>query len=714
MPLINESAHHEESSVPKELWRPSAPQATLIYDFMTKTSQKHGVSLHDYHDLWNWSVSEPSKFWEEIWHYTSIKAHTPYDQVSRVQLTHRYHCLTVPQVLEPGMALFPRPHFFQGSKLNFAENLLYPTNAPDENSIAIIAATESGREFVSWKDLRERVRQCANAMGAAGVQSGDRVAGFLGNNANTVVAMLAATSLGAFWTAVSPDTGVHAVLERLKQIEPKILFADNASMYNGKVHDACAKIRQIVPELPSLELLVVFPSFESLEINIDEMNPSRGKACMYETFLSTAREPSAPLEFPSFDADHPVYILYSSGTTGAPKPIVHGALGTLLQHKKEHTLHCDIRPGDRLFYFTTVSWMMWHWNVSGLASGATVVLYDGSPFRPFDPEGGKGEMAMPRLIDELQITHFGTSAKYLSILEQASLNPREHPYRPVTLQTLRAIFSTGSPLAPSTFEYVYSSIHPDIMLGSITGGTDILSLFCSGCPILPVFKGEIQCRSLGMAVSVFDYAGNDISASDEAGDLVCTKPFPAQPVMFWPPGSLGAEKYRKSYFDVFGPSVWHHGDFVHLNPRTGGVIMLGRSDGVLKPGGVRFGSSEIYNVLLKHFPEMEDSLCVGRRREGEPDETVVLFVKLPSSDDGPSTMTQELAARIQATIRKELSPRHVPGIVDACPDIPVTSNGKKVENAVKQILCGLNIKTGASVANAACLDWYRKWAEEHA
>lgn len=597
--------------------------------------------------------------------------------------------------------------------MNFAENLLYPANAPHEDSVAIIGATEADRELVSWKDLRERVRQCTNAMKSAGVQSGDRIAGFLGNHANTVVAMLAATSIGAFWTGVSPDTGVHAVLERLKQIEPKILFADNASLYNGKVHEAYAKISQIVPELPLLELLIIFPAIKSVEFNLDEVKPQKGTVCMYETFLSTAQDSSAPLEFASLDADHPVYILYSSGTTGAPKPIVHGSLGTLLQHKKEHTLHCDIRPGDRLFYFTTITWMMWHWLVSGLASGATIVLYDGSPFRPMDPEGGKGEMAMPRLIDELQITHFGTSAKYLSVLEQASLNPRKHRNRPVTLQTLKAIFSTGSPLAPSTFEYVYSSIHPDIMLGSITGGTDIVSLFCSGCPILPVYKGEIQCRSLGMAVSVFDYAGNDISATGEAGDLVCTQPFTAQPVMFWPPGPAGAEKYRKSYFDAFGPSVWHHGDFVRLNPKTGGVFMLGRSDGVLKPGGVRFGSSEIYNVLLKHFPEIEDSLCVGRRREGELDETVVLFVKLASQGDAAPAISQDLVARIQAAIRKELSPRHVPGIVDACPEIPVTSNGKKVENSVKQILCGLNIKIGASVANASCLDWYRKWAEQH-
>ena len=607
--------------------------------------------------------------------------------------------------------MFPRPAFFDGSTLKFAENLLYPAAAPDENTTAIIGATEADREYISWKELRESVRKCANALKEAGLQTGDRVAGFVGNHANTVVAMLAASSIGAFWTGVSPDTGVHAVLERLKQIEPKILFADNASLYNGKVHGSHAKVAEIVSSLPNLEHLVLFEP-QSLDFNLDQVRPEHGKAVTYTDFLSAVRDPAAPLEFASLRPDHPVYILYSSGTTGAPKPIVHGSLGTLLQHKKEHLLHCEIRPGDRLFYFTTTTWMMWHWLVSGLASGATIVLYDGSPFRPFDTEGGKGEMAMPRLIDELQITHFGTSAKYLSMLEQAALNPSKHPHRPVGLKTLKAIFSTGSPLAPSTFEYIYSSIHPDIMLCSITGGTDILSLFCSGCPILPVYKGEIQCRSLGMAVSVCDYAGNDISASGEPGDLVCTTPFPAQPVMFWPPGPAGLEKYRKSYFDVFGPKVWHHGDFVRLNPKTGGVVMLGRSDGVLKPSGVRFGSAEIYNVLLKNFADdIEDSLCVGRRRDGiDSDETVVLFVKLTPST---SINLPELAARIQGVIRKELSPRHVPGIIDACPEIPVTSNGKKVENAVKQILCGLNIKIGASVANASCLDWYREWASEH-
>jgi acetoacetyl-CoA synthetase len=621
-----------------------------------------------------------------------------------------------PQVLDPNMPLFPRPHFFEGCRLNFAENLLFPAKYLGDDAVAIIAATETDREFISWQELRERVRQCANALKQHGLRVGDRVAGFVGNHANAVIAMLATTSIGALWTAISPDTGVHAVLERLKQIEPQVLFADNASLYNGKVHGTQPKVAEIVSELPSLEHVLIFREIRSHDLELASVKAQRGQTQWYEDFVSATQDKTAPLQFESLDPNHPVYILYSSGTTGAPKPIVHGALGTLLQHKKEHVLHCDIRPGDRLFYYTTTTWMMWHWLVSGLASGATIVVYDGSPFRPFDVENGKGEMAMPRLIDELQISHFGTSAKYLSMIEQAALNPRKHPHRPVLLETLRAIFSTAAPLAPSTFEYIYTSFHPDVMLGSITGGTDIISLFGASCPILPVYRGEIQCRGLGMAVRAYDFAGNDVTSSGEPGDLVCTTPFPAQPVMFWPPGPVGAEKYRKSYFDVFGPSIWHHGDFVRINPMTGGLVMLGRSDGVLKPAGVRFGSAEIYNVILKHFAqEVEDSLCIGRRREGiDADETVVLFVKiLPTDSNASPTLSPDLIKRIQAAIRKELSARHVPGFIDACPEIPVTSNGKKVENAVKQILCGLNIKTAASVANASCLDWYRKWASEH-
>lgn len=348
--------------------------------------------------------------------------------------------------------------------------------------------------------------------------------------------------------------------------------------------------------------------------------------------------------------------------------IVHGAIGTLIQHKKEHVLQCDIKPGNKLFYFTTCTWMMWHWLVSGLASGATLVLYDGSPFRYVDNgESVADDLAMPRLIDEVGITHFGTSAKYLSVLEQKSIVPRDHG---VTLSTLKAIYSTGSPLAPSTFEYVYKAFG-SINLGSITGGTDIISLFGAPSPLSPVYAGEIQVLGLGMAVRAWDYEGKDVSSTGEPGDLVCVRPFPCQPVQFW--GPTGETKYRGSYFETF-PGVWHHGDFVRFNPKTGGLHMLGRSDGILKPSGVRFGSAEIYNILLKHFPDqVEDALCIGRRRETDSDETVVLFLKMKDGE----LFDEELIKKVQVMVRKELSARHVPGIVDETPEIPVTTNGKK-------------------------------------
>lgn len=587
---------------------------------------------------------------------------------------------------------------------------MFPSPSPAEDSPAVIEANESSHSTTSWKVLREKVRICAAAMRAVGVKKDDRVAGYLGNTTSTLVAMLAATSIGALWTAVSPDTGVHAVLDRLKQVEPVILFVDNGVAYNGRVHPTFEKVTQVAADLESLRTLVVFETIPDYAFDLAALQSKVIKAnvLMYANFTGSVSADEV-LQFASLPPDHPTYILYSSGTTGVPKPIVHGLLGTLIQHKKEHVLHCSIETGSRLFYYSTTTWMMWHWLVSGLASGATIVVYDGSPFRPLDSDG-KGEMAMPRLIENLQITHFGTSAKYLSVLEQAQLMPRSHALNPLAMSSLKAVFSTGSPLAPSTFAYVYRAFGPDIMLGSITGGTDIISLFGASCPVLPVYSGEIQCRGLGMAVAVFDHEGNDITAPGEAGDLVCTKPFPCQPVMFWPPGPVGEARYRGSYFERF-PGVWHHGDFIRIDPVTGGLAMLGRSDGVLKPAGVRFGSSEIYNIVLKHFgSEISDGLCIGRRREGiDSDETVVLFVKMAEGH----TFTVELAAKIREMVKKELSARHVPKIVEECPEIPITTNGKKVETAVKQILCGFSIKTGASVANAECLDWYRDWAKRN-
>ncbi|KAL8833334.1 MAG: hypothetical protein Q9170_004323 [Blastenia crenularia] len=665
------------------LWQHPDPGSTRMHEFKSLIEKSHGVQLLDYEALRQWSIQNLGAFWENVWYFTGVVAAKPFSNA-----------------VNEAAPMFPRPTFFQGATLNFAENLLFPSCQPDEDTFAVIAASEDSREFVTWRQLRERVQQCASALASLGVQKGDRVAGYVANHANALIAMLAITSIGAIWTAVSPDTGVHAFLDRMQQIEPIYLFADNAAKYNGKVHDVYEKLKEITQSLQYLRAVVIFETVRDVDVKAHDITLPSGAAVMYDTLLSSAAL-TTRLEFQQLEPDHPVYILYSSGTTGAPKCIVHGAIGTLIQHKKEHDIQCNIRPGDRLFYFTTCTWMMWHWLVSGLATGATLVLYDGSPFKYLDADGN-GELAMPRLIEELQINHFGTSAKYLSVLEQKNVMPKQS----VSLKSLKSIYSTGSPLAPSTFEYVYRAFGPNVHLASITGGTDVISLFGAPSLLSPVYTGEIQVRGLGMAVEAWDYQAKDITDTGEPGDLVCVKPFPCQPVTFW--GKDGDQKYKSSYFEMF-PGVWHHGDFVKFNPKTGGLIMLGRSDGVLKPAGVRFGSSEVYNVIVKHFPEVEDALCIGRRREADKDEVVVLFVKMARE----RTFSERLVHRIKSTIRKELSARHVPGIVEECPEIPVTTNGKKVEVAVKHIICGLDVKISASVANAECLDWYRKWDAEH-
>ncbi|KAK0111098.1 hypothetical protein ONS95_001475 [Cadophora gregata] len=669
------------------LWTHPDPDSTRMAEFMRGVNSKYQLSLKTYEDLYRWSIGNIAEFWGDVWDFTGITAEQPYDEV-------------IPKNAE----IFPRPDFFTGSRLNFAENLLYPTNlAIDENSPAIIEATEKGQSSITWAELRGRVRQCTLALKSQGVVESDRVAGFLGNHANAVIAMLATASIGAIWTGVSPETGVTAVLERLVQIEPKVLFVDNAVGYNGKVHGSYAKVKDILEGLNGLKACVMFETVKGYEMKTDGLSLPRGKAWKYEDFIESVKNLSAPLEFNQLPASHPLYVLYSSGTTGAPKCIVHSAAGTLIQHKKEHILHCDIRQGDRMLYFTTTTWMMWHWLISSLASGATIVLYDGSPFHPHGP------LSMPRLIQDLKITHFGTSAKYLSILEQKGIKPMTGD-NALDLSSLKAIYSTGSPLAPSTFNYVYEAFPRSTNLGSITGGTDIISLFGAPCPLVPVYSGEIQCSGLGMAIEAWSPDGTSVPDGTE-GDLVCTVPFPCQPVTFFHLTSptTGQDKYRAAYFEQF-PGVWHHGDFVRFETGTRGLTMLGRSDGILKPSGVRFGSAEIYNVLLKHFArEVADAICVGRRREGDDDEVVVLFLKMGEGQ----ACDEKIKDSVRAVIRKELSARHVPGVIDECFDIPITGNGKKVEIAVKQILCGMNIKVGASVANQGCLEWYREWAATH-
>lgn len=606
--------------------------------------------------------------------------------------------------------MYPRPDFFAGSLLNFAENMLFPkNNSPSDSATATITVTEAegSEKRTSWGELREAVRRCSSALRAAGVKPNDVVAGFVSNHVEAIVAMLGAAAVGAVWTGISPDNGVGAVLDRLVQIAPKVLFADNGMVYNGKKWTSTEKTLQVVDGLKDngLQLVVVINNIDA-DLGLAELAKKGPKAVDYDKFLHSAPPAdSEPLRFEQLPPSHPLYVLYSSGTTGLPKAIVHTALGTLIQHKKELYLHCSVDHTSTMLYYTTTSWMMWHWSVAALSCGATLVLYTGSPFKPH------GYLSMPRLLAKYKVTHFGTSASYLTALETNNvfLVPQQQNGRhengngakqnghgengateQLDLSCLQAIYSTASPLPPSTFAFVYKSFPSRINLGSITGGTDIISLFGAPCPLLPVCQGEIQCAGLGMAIGVADSASPtlELLPPGEEGELVCTRPFPCQPLTFWGPG--GDAKYRASYFERFEESkdrsragsrghpswpTWHHGDFVRVGTKTGGLTMLGRSDGVLKPSGVRFGSAEIYNVLTRHFAaEVEDAVCIGRRRPTDRDETVCLFVVVR-----PETQfSADLADRIRAVVRTELSPRHVPAIVEeAGGGIPKTGNGKK-------------------------------------
>jgi len=648
------------------LWQPSPRRVAEVAmtRFAERVSAETGLRFAEYADLWQWSVDRPEAFWSLLWEFGGVVG----TRGSRVLA---------------GGDRMPGAQWFPDARLNFAENLLARRPADDAGDALVFWGEDKLQRRVSHAQLVAAVSRLAAALRARGIGVGDRVAGYLPNAPEAVVAMLATTSLGAVWSSCSPDFGVRGVLDRFGQIAPSVLITVDGYWYNGKPIAILDKVAEIATELPSVQAVVVVPYLAPSGV---EVSATRlGKAVAWDDLV--APFPPGPIEYVPLPFDHPVYILYSSGTTGAPKCIVHGAGGTLLQHLKEHLLHSDVRPGDRLFYFTTCGWMMWNWLMSGLASQATLLLYDGSPF----VDQGRVLWA---LADAERMTHFGTSAKYLDAAKKAGLVPR----RDYRLEALRTVLSTGSPLAPEGFDYVYESVKSDVCLSSISGGTDIVSCFALGCPTRAVWRGELQCRGLAMKVDVFDERGQPVRG--DKGELVCTAPFPSMPVGFWndPDGA----KYRAAYFERF-PNVWCHGDWVELTEHDG-LIIYGRSDATLNPGGVRIGTAEIYRQV-EQLDEVVESLVIGQ--EWPPGETgdvrVVLFVRLR---DG-MTLDQALIDRIKAHIRANTSPRHVPAKVIQVADIPRTKSNKIVELAVRNVVHGRPVRNLEALANPEALAHFR-------
>jgi acetoacetyl-CoA synthetase len=645
---MTESAH---------VWRPGPEQvaAANLTRFMLDLARR-GVVVSDYSALHAWSISEPEAFWSELARFADVRAEWG-----------------AGPVLADARKM-PGARFFPNARLNFAQNLL---RHRDEQP-ALIFRNERGRRVeLSFRALYDAVARVSAWLEACGVGRGDRVAAVLPDIPEACIAMLATAARGAIWSSCSPDFGPNALLERFGQITPKVLFGADGYSYAGKTFDSLPALAQLIERLPGIERVAV----------VSYLRPRASLAGLVraERFEELGGK-AEPIDFEAVNFNDPLYILYSSGTTGAPKCIVHGVGGTLLQHQKEHLLHTDLKRGDRLFYYTTCSWMMWNWQMSALAGGTTLVLYDGSPFHP-DPG------ALWRMAEEEQITVFGTSARYLAAVEKSDFRPGSRD-----LSALRAILSTGSPLPAASYERTYRDIKQDVQICSITGGTDIVSCFGLGCPLLPVYPGEIQCRGLGMSVDIFDEDGHPLRG--EPGELVCTAPFPSMPVGFW--NDHDGRLFHAAYFERY-PNVWHHSDHALITEHDG-LVILGRSDAMLKPGGVRIGTGELYSALAG-MGEILESLAVGQRFAG--DVRIVLFVQLAPG----VALDERLKQRIREGIRSATTPRHVPARILAVPDLPRTLSGKASELAVRAIIHGEPVRNLAALANPESLEYFRNLSE---